>query len=324
MARLMAVANQKGGVAKTTTVHALGHALSAMGRRVLLVDLDPQGDLTFCAGVDPASLRSSMYAVMGGTTLAADARVPLPGKGTLDLLPATFELFVAEVDLAPRTGREYALARALAPLHDGYDFILVDCPPSLGILTVNALTAAHEVVIPSQCETLSDRGVAQLLELVGDVRTFTNPALGVRGVIATMFDHHTMHNRSVMADFEDRHGVPVLDPPVRKSIRFAEASRVGQCILEFAPGLPAADAYRRLARLIDESTPVDCVGPPLTIGSRVLVRDRFQGSWALGFHIAGFRGTEYVLRRVSDDSILPGTFGPDDVRAAPEALAAWV
>ncbi|HXX91213.1 MAG TPA: ParA family protein [Acidimicrobiales bacterium] len=323
MARLVAVANQKGGVAKTTTVHALGYALAAIGRRVLMVDLDPQADLTFSTGIDSTSLKCSMYDVMGGHVDAADACVALEGPEGLDVLPATFDLFVTEVDLAPRTGREYALARALAPVHGSYDVVLVDCPPSLGLLTVNALTAAEEVVIPCQCETLSDRGVGQLLELIADVRMFTNPGLDVRGVIPTMFDRHTTHNRSILVDIEDRHGVPVLHPPVRKSIRFAEASRSGKSILEYAPDLPAAGAYRQLAQLLDTSAPQR--SRVLAVGCPVAVRDRYQGNWAQGFDIAGRRGAEYVVRRLSDDSVLPGTFGAEDVRAvtAGKAAAQW-
>ncbi|HUO47422.1 MAG TPA: AAA family ATPase [Acidimicrobiales bacterium] len=320
MARLVAVANQKGGVAKTTTVHALACALAENDRRVLMVDLDPQGDLTFCAGIDASLLRASMYGVMLGHVTAAGARVSLPAPGP-DLLPATFDLFVAEVDLAPRMGREYALARALAPLRDCYDVVLVDCPPSLGILTINALTAADEVVIPSQCETLSDRGISQLLELVADVRTFTNPSLEVRGVIATMFDQHTVHNRSVLTALEDRHGIPVLDPPVRRTIRFAEASRTGRCLLDYAPDSPSADAYRHLAQVLDAPRPGQT--RLLTPGSRVSVRDRFEGGWADGFDIAEVRGSHYVVRRVSDDSILPDTFAPDDVRITAEPVSSW-
>jgi len=318
VARLMAVANQKGGVGKTTTVHALAFALAEMGRRVLMVDLDPQADLTFCAGVDGAALKRSMYDVVLGHASAAETLVNLPGVSGLDLLPATFDLFVAEVDLAPRMGREYALARALAPMRTSYDFVLIDCAPSLGILTVNALTAADDVVIPTQCETLSDRGITQLLELVADVRMFTNAELAVRGVIATMFDRNTLHNRAILAEMEDRHGLPVFDPPVRKSIRFAEAPPTGRCLLEYAPTTPAAACYRRLAEVLDATAT-----PPLTLGSPVSVRDRFQGKWTDGFDIAGMRGTEYVVRRLSDDSILPDTFAPDDVRGTLDATPAW-
>jgi chromosome partitioning protein len=310
MAHLVAVANQKGGVAKTTTVHSLGYALAAMGRRVLMVDLDPQGDLTFSVGIDATMLKCTIHDVLAGQATATETMLPL-GVQNLALLPATFDLTVSEVDLAARVGREYALSRALAPLHDSFDFVLIDSPPSLGILTINALTAAHEVLIPCQCETLGDRGVAQLLELVADVRMFTNSSLGVRGIVATMYDRHTLHNRFVLTSMEQRHGVPVLDPPVRKSVRFAEASQRGRCILQWAPSSPGADAYRRLAVGID--SPSDQAAA-LEVGTPVFVRDRFQGDWTNGFGIAGTDGAQYILRRVSDGSILPGRFGPGDLR----------
>lgn len=321
MARLVAVANQKGGVAKTTTVHALAYALAGLGRRVLMVDFDPQADLTFCTGLDRASFKSSMYEVLRGDVRATDACVPLSCSDRLDVLPATFDLFVAEVDLAPQIGREYALARALAPLRDSYDFVLIDCPPSLGLLTVNALTAADDVVIPTQCETLSDRGISQLLELVGDVHMFTNPALQVRGIIATMFDHHTTHNRSVLAELRNRHGIPVFEPPVRRTIRFAEATPTGMCLLEYAPGSAASESYRRLAETIDAGVAAD--SRFLSPGSPVLVRDRFQGRWTDGFDIAEVRGSEYVVRRLSDDSILPGRFKPEEIRQGVRAVSNW-
>jgi chromosome partitioning protein len=313
VARLIAVANQKGGVAKTTTVHSLGHALAEMGRRVLMVDLDPQADLTYSTGIDPNALEYSVHDVLGGVLKAADACRRLPGPDDLVILPAAFDLVVSEVELAPRIGREYALALALDQSRDDYDFILIDCPPSLGILTINALTAAQELVIPCQCETLSDRGVAQLLELVADVRMFTNDALKVRGVIATMYDRHTTHSRAVLAGLGQRHGVRVLDPPVRKSIRFAEAAGAGRCILEHAPDSPGADAYRALA------TVLDAPAVPRTlpvVGSLVSVRDRYQGEWRSGFDVVDTSGPGFVVRRMSDNSIVPGTFTLDDIRVA--------
>ncbi|HZR12820.1 MAG TPA: ParA family protein [Acidimicrobiia bacterium] len=251
MPRVVAVANQKGGVAKTTTVHNLGAALHELGTRVLLVDLDPQACLTYSVGLDPEALQLSLHDVLVGRNKAEDALVPAT-RGGLAVLPSTIDLAGSEVHLLTRTGREYALRRALEPVVADFDVVLVDCPPSLGILTINGLTAADEVLIPLQCETLSHRGVGQLLDTVDDVRTFTRPDLAVRGVIATMFDARTRHGRDVLADVEARYGLPVLEPPVPKSVRFAEAPAHGASILEHAPSSPGADAYRSLARSLQE------------------------------------------------------------------------
>ncbi|MHB8328622.1 MAG: ParA family protein [Acidimicrobiales bacterium] len=251
MARVVAVANQKGGVAKTTTVHALGYALAERGRRVLLVDLDPQACLTFSVGVDPDSLERTLHDVFVRTFKAADVRRSVVGIDGLDIVPANIDLAGSEVHLLTRTGREHVLARALAPIRDEYDVVLVDCPPSLGVLTINGLTASDEVVIPLQCEALSHRGVGQLLETIEDVRIFANAELQVRAVIATMYDERTRHGRSVLEDVKTRYGLSVLEPPVRKSIRFAEAPERGMCILQHAPASPGAEAYRTLASVLD-------------------------------------------------------------------------
>jgi len=247
----MAVANQKGGVAKTTTVHALGFALAELGRRVLLVDLDPQACLTYSCGIDPDGLEHSLHDVFVRKMKVADARVRVDGVEGMDILPSTIDLAGSEVHLLTRTGREHVLARALLGVHDEYDLIILDCPPSLGVLTINGLTAAEEVLIPLQCEALSHRGVGQLLETIDDVRMFANPELSVRGVIATMYDDRTRHARAVLEDVQARYDLNVLEPPVRKSIRFAEAPARGRCILQHAPSSPGAEAYRALARLID-------------------------------------------------------------------------
>jgi chromosome partitioning protein len=151
-----------------------------------------------------------------------------------------------------RTGREHVLARALKPVVGEYDTVLIDCPPSLGVLTINGLTAAAEVVVPMQCETLGHRGVGQLLETIGDVRSFTNPALSVRGLVATMFDSRTRHSRELLADLEERYGVPVLGDPIPKSVRFAEAPGRGRSILTHAPRSAGAEAYRAIARLLHQ------------------------------------------------------------------------
>jgi chromosome partitioning protein len=244
----VAVANQKGGVAKTTTVHSLCFALAEMGRRVLLVDLDPQACLTYSVGADPDSLDRSLHDVFVRKLKVADARRSVAGIEGLDILPATIDLAGSEVHLLTRTGREHALSRALETVADDYEIILIDCPPSLGVLTINGLSAAEEVLVPLQCEALSNRGVGQLLETIEDVRLFANADLRVRGVVATMYDPRTLHARSVLEDVQSRYGLTVLDPPVRKSIRFAEAPPHGRCILQHAPTSQGAEAYRAIAR----------------------------------------------------------------------------
>ena len=242
-----AVANQKGGVAKTTTVHALGAALAEKGRRVLLVDLDPQGCLTFCLGIDPNDLPRSLHDVFVHRTPASEILMKV---GELHLLPATIDLAGTEVHLLTRAGREYALSRALEPIKGDYDVVLIDCPPSLGVLTINGLTAADEVLVPLQCETLSHRGVGQLLETIDDVRAFANADLRVRGIIPTMFDGRTRHGREILAGVGARYGLPVLEPAVGKSVRFAEAPAQGRSIIDYAPASPGAEAYRALARAL--------------------------------------------------------------------------
>ena len=243
-----AVANQKGGVAKTTTVHALGAALAEKGRRVLLVDLDPQGCLTFCLGIDPNDLPRSLHDVFVHRTPASEILMKV---GELHLLPATIDLAGTEVHLLTRAGREYALSRALEPIKGDYDVVLIDCPPSLGVLTINGLTAADEVLVPLQCETLSHRGVGQLLETIDDVKSYTNPGLKVRGVVATMFDGRTRLGREVLDDVRTRYGVEVLEPPVPKSVRVAEAPGRGRSVLEHAGRSSSAEAYRKLAATLD-------------------------------------------------------------------------
>jgi chromosome partitioning protein len=242
--RVLAIANQKGGVGKTTTVHTLGAALARAGARVLLVDLDPQACLTYSVGLDPEALPHSLHDVLVGRQKAADTLVRV---GELAVLPAAIDLAGSEVHLVGRVGREHAVARALAPVKDDYDIVLLDCPPSLGILTINGLTAADFVLIPLQCETLSHRGVGQLLETVADVRAYTQPELSVLGAVATMFDGRTRHTREVLADVEARYALPVLQPMVPRSVRFAEAPAAGKSILEHAPTSTGAVAYVELA-----------------------------------------------------------------------------
>ena len=242
--RIIAVANQKGGVAKTTTTHSVGAAAAETGHRTLLVDLDPQGCLTWSTGTDPDALDRSLHDVFLGRAAASDVLVKV---GDLALLPANIDLAGAEVHLMSRTGREYVLRRALGPILDDYDLVLIDCPPSLGILTINGLTAADEVVIPLQCESLSQRGVGQLLETIEDVRDYTNDDLEVVGAIATLFDGRTKLAHQVVEQVRRTYDIKVLEPFVPKSVKVAEAPARGKSVLTHAPKSRSAQAYRELA-----------------------------------------------------------------------------
>lgn len=245
MTRIVAVANQKGGVAKTTTTASLGAALAELGERVLLVDLDPQACLTFALGIDPESLPCSVHQVLTGKTSAYEAMIDTDDY--VDLLPSNIELTAAESMLMNRPGREYVLREALAPVGGDYDWVLIDCSPSLGIITLNALTAATDVIVPMHCETLSHRGLGQLLETIAEVRQFTNPELNVLGVLPVMYDGSFEHERAILADLPGTYGVKVW-PPVPRSIRFAEAPARGRSILATDPASAGAMVYRELAR----------------------------------------------------------------------------
>jgi len=243
--RVIAVANQKGGVAKTTTVASLGTAFAELGQRVLLVDLDPQACLTFSLGIDPEDLDLSIHHVL--TKGVPVTEVMATTEDGVDLLPATIELARAEADLLTRTGREYVIRSVVEELDGDYDWVLLDCPPSLGVLTVAALTAATGVLIPLQCETLSHRGVGQLLDTVHDVRRFTNRELEVWGVLPTLYDGRTTHARAVLETIAETYELDVIEPPIPKSIRFAEAPAAGRSILTTASGNKGAEAYRAVA-----------------------------------------------------------------------------
>ena len=241
----LAVANQKGGVAKTTTVASLGAAFAEHGLRVLLVDLDPQACLTFSLGIDPDDVDVSVHDVLTAGVPVSDA--VLEAEDGVDLLPSAIDLAGSEAMLLARPGREYVLRTALEPVGSRYDVVLLDCSPSLGVLTLNALTAADELVVPLQCEMLSHRGVGQLLDTVADVQKILNRDLVVRGLLPTMFDGRTTHARAVLADVGERYELPVLAPAVPKSVRFAEAPAVGRSILVTARGSKGAEAYREIA-----------------------------------------------------------------------------
>jgi chromosome partitioning protein len=242
---VVALANQKGGVAKTTSVASLGAAFAERGERVLLVDLDAQACLTFSLGVDPDSVETSVNEVFVGRAALKEAIVSCDED--LDLVPSVIELAGAEAQLLSRPGREYVLRTALEPVTADYDVVLLDCSPSLGVLTLNALTAADGLVIPMPCEMLSHRGVGQLLDTVGDVQRILNPKLEILGILPTMFDGRSNHAQAVLADVGERYDLPVLSPPIPKTVRFAEAPAVGRSILSTARSSKGATAYREVA-----------------------------------------------------------------------------
>ncbi|MCZ7531914.1 MAG: AAA family ATPase [Acidimicrobiia bacterium] len=246
MATIIAVANQKGGVAKTTTVHTLGDALADLGQRVLMVDLDPQACLTFATGTDPEMLNATIHDVFMGRCTITD--VVIVREGGPDVIPSSIDLAGSEIHLLTKTGREFVLKRAMKDIADSYDIVLLDCGPSLGILTINALTAADTVLIPFQAETLSDRGVGQLLETIGDVQAYTNEDLTVLGGIATMFDTRTKLGKRVLAEVDELHGLTLIEPPIPRSVRVAEAPGEGVSVLSHAWGSRAAEAYRAVAK----------------------------------------------------------------------------
>ena len=246
MTTTLAVANQKGGVAKTTSVASIGAALAELGQRVLLVDLDPQACLTFSLGIDPEDLEVSVHRVL---TKGTDPReVIIETEDGVHLLPATIELARAEADLLTRTGREHVVKMVVEDVEDDYDWVLLDCPPSLGVLTVAALTAARGVLIPLQCETLSHRGVGQLLDTVHDVRRFTNRKLEVWGVLPTLYDGRTNHSRTVLETIAETYELEVVEPPIPKTIKFAEAPAAGRSILATSRTSKGAQAYREVAK----------------------------------------------------------------------------
>jgi chromosome partitioning protein len=242
---VVAVANQTGGVAKTTTVASLGAAFAERGERVLLVDLDAQACLTFSLGVDPDTVETSVNEVLAGRTPVADAVVTCADG--VDLVPSVIELAGAEAQLLARPGREYVLRTALEPVLDSYDVVVLDCSPSLGVLTLNALTAADGLLIPMPCEMLSHRGVGQLLDTVSDVQRILNPDLEILGILPTLFDGRSNHAQAVLADVGERYDLPVLSPPIPKTVRFAEAPAVGRSILSTSRSSRGAAAYREVA-----------------------------------------------------------------------------
>ena len=242
--KVIAFANQKGGVAKTTTTLNLGVAFKELGMKVLAVDLDPQGNLTMSQGLNPDSIEQSMFDVLVH-------RMPIENvieERELDLAVSSIDLAGAELALSSMIGRERALEKALAPIRENYNYILIDTPPSLGILTVNALVAADGVIVPVQCEYLSLRGLVQLENTLSMIREHLNPDVAIEGILPTMFDGRTLHAREAVEILQENFGDLVLNTKIRKTIRYAEAPVKGQSILKYDPSGEAAGMYRDLAK----------------------------------------------------------------------------
>jgi chromosome partitioning protein len=246
-ARIITLCNQKGGVGKTTSTINLGASLAEYGRRVLAIDFDPQGALSAGLGV-PTHDVPTIYDLLLGTIKDPNEAIISTQFENLDVIPANIDLSAAEVHLVNEVARESILARVLAKVADEYDVILIDCQPSLGLLTVNALTAAHGVLIPLECEFFALRGVALLIETIDKVKDRLNPGLDLDGIFATMYDSRTLHSREVLERVVETFGSKVLETVITRTVKFPDASVAGSPITSFAPTHQAADAYRQLAR----------------------------------------------------------------------------
>lgn len=247
MTYIYAIANQKGGVGKTTTAVNLAAYLSSMGKRVLLIDMDPQANASSSLGINKDKVEVSSYDVLLGNVTAARATLR-NGKLNLSIIPSSPNLAAAEVELVGELAREYRLRQALVAEADKYDYILMDCPPSLGLLTVNALTAAGGVIIPVQCEYLALEGLSQLTRIVQLVRQRLNPQLEIRGLILTMYDARTALAQQVVAEVQKFFGARVFSTRIPRNVRLSEAPSYGQPILTYAPGSPGAKSYADLTR----------------------------------------------------------------------------
>ena len=250
MGRVISFANQKGGVAKTTTTLNLGVALAEQGLKVLLVDLDPQGNLTMSQGLNPDTIERSMFDVLVH-------RLPIQEvvhHTEVDLAVSSIDLAGAELALSSMIGRERALEKAILPVKDGYDYVLIDTPPSLGLLTINALVASNGVIVPVQCEYLSLRGLVQLENTLSMIRENLNPDVGIEGILPTMYDSRTLHSREAVEILQENFGDLVFDTKIRKTVRYAEAPVKGTSVLKYEPSGSAAQAYRELAKEVLDGT----------------------------------------------------------------------
>ena len=247
-ARVIAMVNQKGGVGKTTSTVSLGAALAGYGRRVLLVDFDPQGAIAISFGINPSALELTVYNLITDEHRHIDEVIVHSDVENLDLLPSNIDLAAAELQLVSEVGREYALKRALEPVLGNYDIILIDCQPSLGLLTLNALTAAHGVIVPMECEYFALRGVALLKDTIDKVSARLNPDLAIIGVVATMYDSRTLHSREVLETVQQAFGDLFFITTISRTIKFPDAAVAGTPITVYAPDSTGAEAYRQLAR----------------------------------------------------------------------------
>jgi chromosome partitioning protein len=247
-AKVIAFANQKGGVAKTTTTLNLAVAFVEEGHRVLCIDMDPQGNLTMSQGIDPDSLEQSMFDV-----LVHDLSIrEVIRRREVDIACSSIDLAAAEIAMSTKIGRERSLDRALRPIADDYDFICIDTPPSLGLLTINALTAADKVIVPVQCEYLSMRGLIQLQNTLAMIQENLNPDVDIAGILPTMVDTRTLHAKEAIEILEENFGDRLFGARIKKTVRFAEAPVKGMSVLRYDPSGPAADAYRQLAKEVLE------------------------------------------------------------------------
>jgi chromosome partitioning protein len=251
-ARIVAVCNQKGGVGKTTTTINLGAALAEQGRRVLLVDFDPQGALSVGLGIQPHDIDSTVYNLLMERDITAQDVLHKTGVDGMDLLPSNIDLSGAEVQLVHEVGREYVLGGVLQPLMPEYDMIMIDCQPSLGLLTINALACADSVIIPLECEYFAMRGVALLMETIDKVSRRLNTKLTIDGLLATMYDSRTLHTREVLASMVNGFGDKVFHTVINRTVRFPDATVAGEPITSFDSGSMGANSYRELAKEVLE------------------------------------------------------------------------
>jgi chromosome partitioning protein len=246
--RIIALANQKGGVGKTTTTISLGAALAELGYKVLLVDFDPQGGCALGLGIEPGALDLSVYNALLDRSCDVEEVIQKTSVPNLDLLPSNIDLAAAELMLVNEVAREQTLLRVLTPLRMKYNFMLIDCPPSLGLLTINGLTAADHVLVPLECEYYALRGMGLLMESIERIRERLNPRLELLGIVATMLDSRTLHAQEVLARVHEAFGSQLFETQIKKTIRFAEAPVAGEPILTYAPTSRGAAAYRSLAQ----------------------------------------------------------------------------